>query len=1013
MDPLTALSLAGTVIQFVDFGTKLLGTAGELYKSTTGSLGVHTEIELTASDLRAVIVKLRGSVPVSASQSIDDPWRIFAQICDEAASVADELVERLTQLRVKHGKHRVWHTIQSVVKTLWSPKEIAALQKRLSGFREALVTRVVVSIRDFLDHEAIRNSARFDTLDATTQQIVSSLLEAQINTTDRHQRLSREFRDGMNSLTITITHLLSRLESLNQDSHRRTRDTILEGICKNKGFSFGGQSITSAIEMLDISDDAEQKLRRSVQRGIIESLRFPAMTNRYEDVDEAYPSTFEWAFEDSTEEHLPWDNFSDWLRTGRDVYWAAGKAGSGKSTLMKHIVDSPRTKNYLDRWAKDKLCIASFFFWNSGTREQKSQLGLFRALLYQVLSRYPELVPVILPDVWATSYSRAVRDDWDERDLVEGTWPSQQLTAALKGLDTQKIVPVQVCLVVDGLDEFDGDHEQLGQLFKDITSSGQVKVCLSSRPWVVFEGLFKDCPKLRLQNLTHNDITSYVTGKVGRNTAFQSLAKLYPEEAPAFIHEIVNKADGVFLWVRLVVQSLLGGIRNMDEMSDLWTRLRGFPQELEPLYNRLLDLVEPLYMPWFSKASEILQANHMAGTSPFIYSLDCHRVGPLAVADFYLAINENVDITQCQDSKYFEERCRIIAHQLTARCAGFFEISKPKAAKTLCDRTTLIRYFHRTARDFLESGTCCARLLKETHGTEFNPNVCLMRAGIRLLWISTLQSRELDNTRRGDRQECVISLSGDILLYACHANADVQSHSTQSKLLDVFCHVMTTYDSNCGHAKGQWLVDTLISTMGPGPYMPNFLRLATWYNLTGYVSLNLPAGTWDDPIVGPSAILQFSLPIRNACWMYVPLAGTEMVSLLLERGADPNKSENRDDFRPELGSDYSAWQNVLYAASSFKDSKYDHEDWVKPYIEVMRLLVSAGANPNATIWREEGVYCAVDIVKQFMLERFPVEASALLEELQQKLEPERNTRKRARDWQHCQPVENKRVHTRE
>ena len=52
MDPLAALSLAGNIIQFVDFGGRLLGGAGEIYRSADGSLKVHDELELVATDLR-------------------------------------------------------------------------------------------------------------------------------------------------------------------------------------------------------------------------------------------------------------------------------------------------------------------------------------------------------------------------------------------------------------------------------------------------------------------------------------------------------------------------------------------------------------------------------------------------------------------------------------------------------------------------------------------------------------------------------------------------------------------------------------------------------------------------------------------------------------------------------------------------------------------------------------------------------------------------------------------------
>jgi hypothetical protein len=62
MNRSTALSLAGNIIQFVDFGTKLFTDVGELYRSLAGSLTINDEKELVTTDLQVLIKKLRDSV---------------------------------------------------------------------------------------------------------------------------------------------------------------------------------------------------------------------------------------------------------------------------------------------------------------------------------------------------------------------------------------------------------------------------------------------------------------------------------------------------------------------------------------------------------------------------------------------------------------------------------------------------------------------------------------------------------------------------------------------------------------------------------------------------------------------------------------------------------------------------------------------------------------------------------------------------------------------------------------
>lgn len=86
-----------------------------------------------------------------------------------------------------------------------------------------------------------------------------------------------------------------------------------------------------------------------------------------------------------------------------------GKAGSGKSTLMKLLATDDGTLDSLRRWgAGDRLLVFSFYFWNSGTPLQKSLEGLFRSILLQALQECPELGEKLFPD----RFERHVQ--WDQ-----------------------------------------------------------------------------------------------------------------------------------------------------------------------------------------------------------------------------------------------------------------------------------------------------------------------------------------------------------------------------------------------------------------------------------------------------------------------------------------------------------------------------------------------------------------------------------------------------------------------
>lgn len=146
----------------------------------------------------------------------------------------------------------------------------------------------------------------------------------------------------------------------------------------------------------------------------------------------------------------------------------------------------------------------------------------------------------------------------------------------------------RLCVFVDGLDEFDSETSELIYLFRDIIMNSGVKLCLSSRPWVEFEDAFKHRPSLMLQGLTYTDIKHYITANFQRDFGFTQLRRREPKYASQLIEDVVAKASGVFLWVHLVVVSLITGMCYRDRVSDLKRRLDQLPADLENLYERIL-----------------------------------------------------------------------------------------------------------------------------------------------------------------------------------------------------------------------------------------------------------------------------------------------------------------------------------------------------------------------------------------------------------------------------------------
>ena len=542
-------------------------------------------------------------------------------------------------------------------------------------------------------------------------------------------------------------------------------------------------------------------------------------------------------------------------------------------------------------------------------------------------------------------------------DAYFGSWSLRKLKEAFRYLTRLENTTVKICLFIDGLDEFDGDHDSMATFFKEITDSKMIKVCLSSRPWVVFEDVFHGCPGLRLQNLTFRDIERYVKDKLSQNDAFRRLASKNPFEAKRLELEIVEKADGVFLWVVLVVLSLLRGIRNRDNISDLWERLRLLPKELEPLYHRLLDLIEPMYMAWASKAFQIVRTNHLLGLAPFgiVYD-EASGVKALSLGAFTLAMNTEVGIETIRSWDVnmlpLDVNCDDMLVQLTARCAGLLEVSKAtKNGVPLAG--SAVQYYHRTARDFLETASTWSRLLSHTSGSDFDPAVAMMRSCLMSLRLGT--SAQLSSTRIGTHLE----LTENFMTYAYHADAHTKSHATRHALLDCFNKIRTR---RSGHSN-KWMLDLLLLPIS-GRHL-TFTEFSALYGLRGYLEEKFcqfgQVHNKEESTKLLRLVLRFHGCPNRFAKLLAPSAPSKIVPLLLEYGADPNDTEDG----------LSAWQEALQRLVEPSHVPQGH-------LMIMKILVQSGADLGEQLPGTE--YGTLkNLVESFLLPKYLEEATELLQ----------------------------------
>jgi len=266
---------------------------------------------------------------------------------------------------------------------------------------------------------------------------------------------------------------------------------------------------------------------------ILKSLHFDQIRERQSRVAAAHRATFGWVFDADSPS-------TSWLREGHGIYWIEGKAGSGKSILMKNLLQHQETETGLRQWAgSGELFIGSHFFWITGTEMQKSQAGLLRTMLFQLLRKHPALIRIVCPD----RFSRKAYDHLD-------SWTMEELLQCFELLIVRNELRVRMCFFVDGLGEYKGDHTELIKLLGRISAADHIKMCVSRRPWPEFREAYGSSPwTLRVHKFTKHDIRTFAQDRLGENRHFSHLRMSSRSEAEGLMEEITLRSEGVFLLV--------------------------------------------------------------------------------------------------------------------------------------------------------------------------------------------------------------------------------------------------------------------------------------------------------------------------------------------------------------------------------------------------------------------------------------------------------------------------------
>ncbi|KAH8670390.1 hypothetical protein BGZ60DRAFT_486586 [Tricladium varicosporioides] len=356
-------------------------------------------------------------------------------------------------------------------------------------------------------------------------------------------------------------------------------------------------------------------------------------------------------------------NFLSWRDSiDAGVYWIAGKPAMGKSVLSGYSI----------KHLRDRGTDVAFYFFNSNDKVKASITYFLRSMAWQVALIHPEILDLVVgvfeknPQLGKADY----RTLW--RKLFHDTILKVKLRRPL-------------VWIVDALDECKNGSELVTLLMK-VPETSQIRILLTSRNTFANQNQQSRttikiiCEELSEQD-TKEDISLYLKSNM------DSLSTIGEEARKDIVSQILQKSNGCFLWVSLVLQQL----KQVHTSTDIAKILQDIPADMDELYSQILE-----------KMSQALYGKTIAQA---ILTWTVCAARPLTTEELSFALQ--IDI---KDSIHDIEK------SIIATCGQLVYV----------DSQSRVCMVHQTARDFLlRSSTVSEFAIDRKEGHKRLSMVCL------------------------------------------------------------------------------------------------------------------------------------------------------------------------------------------------------------------------------------------------------------------------------------------------
>ena len=360
---------------------------------------------------------------------------------------------------------------------------------------------------------------------------------------------------------------------------------------------------------------------------------------------------------------------------------------------MKFAMRDPRMTELLASENMEQWSLAAFFFHDRGSEKQKTLNGMLQEFLRSILQQIPALSRYVL-----SSYIELVRA---QRTRCP-SWDFGSLKSALVSLFEQRHVRIRILLLLDALDEHQGNNDLLASLLKSLVAKSdnkciRLKMCLASRSWTVFQQHFGNCPGFSIHDHTRDDIMTYIRARL-EPCEPQEMHQLGHSSMTPLANLVATRASGVFIWVRLVVDMLAKGLQDGTPHRTLEEKVNTIPRELKDLYADTLRRIEPEY----SLEAFIMLQTTLCSFEPLPLKV------LMAISDLNVAYCEGSSTYKAAETLAsgdgMEQPTSSHKRRLVSRSGGLLEVLERDQSVPDSDGF-VVQFIHQTVKEYVQSAS--------------------------------------------------------------------------------------------------------------------------------------------------------------------------------------------------------------------------------------------------------------------------------------------------------------------